>query len=428
MSDAARHKTRGAARLRWCCVIAAGLAIGTPGTAGAQSVPDLPSVREQSAPNYRARGTRFGAAMVYLSVGVRQTYNDNIFATDDEPAADFVTKVRPRARIVSDWRRHRLGGEVEAKATRHARNSDENVVDYGARLDGYVDVGRRGRLGAEVSASRAHEDRLSPNDPNGETRTPIRRYAADATAQQRIGRLGLSFAGSYESLDFGDVDARNDANADEINNDDRDRRVTRVAGRIGYGLSARYEPFLQAAYDRVSYDAERDDVGLDRDSKGMEISAGSRYRPNGFTVVEARLGFRRQNLDDPSLGNVEGLTAELSLLSNLTPATTLDVTGHRLVQQSTLTSTSAFFSTRLHGQLHHALRPDLLIGAEAALARHTFQGIFREDLIFGAGLNARYDPSPFLRLSLDYGFTKRASNADAAFQRNRITLGAEVRY
>jgi len=392
----------------------------------AQGVPELESVRTTPAPNSDRRGIRTGPVVTYLGVGVRGTYNDNIFAEADDTQADYVTRVRPRVHVRTRSDRHGVKATAEADAARHLRNSGEDIVDYGARVEGHLDVGATTRLGAELAAQREHEDRTSPDDPDGAERTPIDRYAARVTASTQLGRLGLSAAGAVEKLDFTDVPAA--TGGGEINNDDRDRRVARVAGRIGYGISATYEPFVQAAYNTVNYRQPRDDDGFDRDSSGFEIGAGARYRPNGFTVAEGRVGYRKQTIGGRRLGPVEGLTAELALRSNITPRTTLDVSGHRLVQQSTVTNASAFFSTRARARIDHAFRPNLLVGADAALARHTFAGIAREDTIFGAGVDARYDPAAFLRLTMAYGFSRRTSTTDAGFRRNKVTFGAEVRY
>jgi hypothetical protein len=407
-------------------LLLASLSVFGAAPAHAQRVPDVRSVRSTALPDQERLGTRFGSFVGYLSVGLRETYNDNVFADSDEPEADLITHARPRIRIESDWRRHGLAATVEADASRHLEHPEENVVDYGASLSGHLDIAANGRVGAELSASREHEDRASPDDPDGEERTPIDRYAAALTAEQRFHRLGLAFAGSYERLDFDDVATATSGGG--INNDDRDRTVARVAGRVSYGISGVYEPFVQAAYDVISYDQERDDNGFDRDSTGYEISAGTRYHPNGFTVMEGRVGLRKQRLDDNRLDEVSGATAEVSLKSNLTPATTGEAFAQRMFQQSTLTSASAFFSTLGRARLDHAFSPRLMVGVEGSLARHTFTGIAREDTILGAGVDARYDPTAYLRLSLDYGFTQRSSTADADFTRNAVTLGAEMRY
>ena len=384
-------------------------------------------MRERPAPNSARRGTSLGRFTGHIGVGVRETYTDNLFAEQRDRRSDFITRIRPRARLDSRWQRHGLAATVEADAQRHARHPEENVVDYGGRVQGHLDIGARGRVGGDLSFSREHEDRTSPEDPGGESRTPIDRYAASAEARQRFQRLSLAFAGSYERLDFSDVAARQD-NAGTINNDDRDRTVAQASGRVSYRLSGTYEPFIQGNYDRVRYDQARDDDGFNRDSQGYEISVGSLYRPNPFTVAELRLGYRQQNLADPQLSDVRGLTGEIRLVSNLTPTTTFTGEAHRMVQQSTLTSASAFFSTRGAARLDHAMWDNFLLGAESSLARNTFTGIGRDDTIIGSGLDLRYDPSAFLRLSLDYDFARRISTTDAGFRRNRVTVGAELRY
>jgi hypothetical protein len=406
--------------------IGLGIIAVAPAVAAADGAPGAESVRATPAPNSERRGIRTGPVVTYLSVGVRGTYNDNIFAEQDATTADYIARVRPKVNVRTRTDRHGVNAMAEAQATRHLHTTDENIVDYGGRVSGHLDLGETTRLAAEVAAAREHEDRTSPDDPDGDARTPIDRYTGRLTAQTQIGRLGISALGALKLLDFTDVPAADGGG--EINNDDRDRRIARVAGRIGYGISATYEPFLQAAYNTVDYRQARDDDGFDRDSSGFEFGAGVRYRPNGFTVAEGRVGYRKQTVADRRLGTVEGLTAEVALRSNLTPRTTLDVTGHRLVQQSTLTNASAFFATRAKARIDHAVWPNLLVGVDGSLARHTFAGIARADTLFGAGVDARYDPSAHLRLTMAYGFSRRTSTRGSGFSRNKVTLGAELRY
>lgn len=406
---------------------AALLPLLAPAAAAAQSVPELDSVRSTPAPNSERRGIRTGPVVTYLSVGVRGRYNDNIYAETSDARADYIAHVRPRVHVRTRSDRHGAKATVEADAARHLRTPAADVVAYGGRVAAHLDLGPRTRIGAQLAAQQEHEDPAAPDSPGGVTRTPVRRYAAQLDAATWLGPLGLTAAGGLERLNFRDVAARDGGG--ELDNDDRDRASARLAGRVSYGLSVSYEPFIQGAYNLVTYD-QPGETGLDRDGTGFDVGAGMRYRPNSFTVAEARLGYRTHSFADDELGALEALTAAVTLRSNLTPHTTLDVSGRRGLRLTTVQNSSGYTATRLRARLDHAIRRHLLVGADASLARRRFassaQGPSRT--LVGAGVNARYDPAAFMRLTADYRFTRRLAAGDAAFSRNQVTLGAELRY
>lgn len=425
----------------WCRRRPAALLVMlAPATAAAQGAVGPESVRSTGAPNSERRGIRTGPVATYLSVGVRGRYNDNIYAESSDASADYIAHVRPRVHVRTRSDRHGAQATVEADAARHLRNPAADVVAYGGRTKAHLDLGPTTRLGVELAAQKEHEDPAAPGSPGGVTRTPIRRYAMQLDASTRLGPLGLALAGGVERLNFGDVRSPADSDdgnsgesdsddSDALDNDDRDRVDARAAARASYRLSPAYQPFIQGAYNLVTYD-QTTETGLDRDGTGFEVGAGLRYRPNGFTAIEGRLGYRTHNLADDELGAVEGLTAELALRSNLTPHTTLDVSGSRGLRITTVRSAAGYTATRIRSRLDHRLRRHLLLGADVSVARHRFVSSRqqRSDTLLGAGVEARYDPSAFLRLTADYRFTRRLSTADAAFVRNQVTLGAELHY
>jgi len=409
----------------------AGLAAALLGLAalsapGAAQIPDpLDMTIRSPDTGAEARGTRVGGFMAYASAGLRTSFNDNIFASQIARENDIVTRVRPRVRLASRWRRHALNAVAEAEATRHLRTPEEDILDYGAALDGRLDLGRDTALRAGLRSAREHENRTSPNDPDGAERTPVNQLRGTLALDQRFARLGLSFAASHDRLDFDNVDA---AGGGRVNNDDRDRQVTQLAAWAGYRVTPDLLPFVQATINRIAFDAARDDAGFDRDSRGFEISAGARLRAAAGTVIAARAGLRRQRLEDPALDDITGLSAEVAAMTRLSPLTTLRTRLTRVLEQSTVTNAAAFFATRTRARLDHWLLRRLRLGLDSTLARNSFTSIGREDTIFGAGADASYWANPHLRVDLAYDFVRRVSTADSDFVRNRVTLGAHVSY
>src|SRR5690606_37747416 len=92
--------------------------------------PNVP-VTARPRPEYDPLGIRAGGFLIYPSVSVDGTYNDNIFADDDDEEQDFIIAVQPQISVRSNFPRHSLNWTVESEVGRYVDNTDENYWDYG---------------------------------------------------------------------------------------------------------------------------------------------------------------------------------------------------------------------------------------------------------------------------------------------------------
>ena len=360
-----------------------------------------------------------------LSMAVSSTYNDNLFARDENAVSDFFLSLAPGAEIRSNWANHALAVDAELRDRRHARTSREDSTGFRLGAQGRLDIRRDSRLEARVRRLREHQSRADTEERGGSRPTPVDRLAAEVTGGQEFGRLELSFRGSYESFDFGNVP---DPQGGVIRNDDRDRTETDFGGRAALRMSSDLAIYLEAVSGKRDFERLSSDFGLDRSSRVYEFILGSTFATRGFRHGEAYLGVRRQKFDDPLALPAAGLVSGLHLQADLTPLTSVVFDSLRSLEVTTVASEVSVFATQLDLRLAHEATRDLTMGLALHVLREEFVNVDREDLTLGLGVDAAYALNPNVHLVFDYDFTARDSTLGTEFRRNRATLGLEMHY
>ncbi len=376
------------------------------------------TVTSRSRPELKALGGRVGTFLVFPSLGVREEYNDNIFATDDGEKSDLITRIQPGLRIDSDWANHALSLQGSGDIGRYIDNGDENFEDFQVGLSGRVDVQRSTNVRGRLRYQKSHEERGSPDDVNGAEPTEYDVFSANVRGLHNFGRINLTLGGSYRSLDFDDVPTSTGV---IINNDDRDRDIFEGSLRVAYEIVPEYEAYIRGAYNFRDYDSDAGDPpptpGLDRDSDGFDIVAGVEVDFGGLVFGDFFAGYKSQNYVNSRLDTVDQPTAGAEIIWNVTPLTTIigsierDIAETTFVDSSGRPSSGRFLTTGRLSADHELLR-NLLIGVDAGVTHDDFEGTDRTDLLYVAGIDATYMMNRYLYIS--GGYTFRMRDADVS--------------
>lgn len=378
------------------------------------------TVRGRARPQYDALGARVGSFIVLPEIEVQERYETNIFATNNNEEDDFITRLLPRAKLVSDWNNHQLQLDAGAAIGLHADNSDEDYEDYFLGASGRVDVRRSTNVRLGARYDHGHEDRASPDDAGtGEEPTELDEYTANTALFHNFGRLNATLDGSFQRITFDDV---NTVGGGTDINHDRDRNVYEGGLRIGYEIVPQYEAFIRGSYNVRDYDGTEVGTGIDRDSTGYGVAVGMEVDFGGLVFGDFFAGFRRQDYDDPTLNSLSGVGGGADITWNVTGLTT--ITG-RLVSDIGET-TQAGASGRLvsTGQIEvdHELLRNLILGANIGATRDDYEGINRTDWLYRAGLDATYLINRYLRAGAGYDFVTRSAESSVNDYTNHVFM------
>ncbi len=369
--------------------------------------------------------TRLGPFVLDAGTAVSQGYTDNVFATRNDKVGDGLTVITPEVSLTTEGLPLDLELFGSAEIGRHWDETSEDYEDFDFGLDTTYRITPQSAIFGGVSFGRDHEERQSPDDVNGDEPTLFYDSQAFLGTNNRFGNVTLRAGGTFEQLNFDDVDAA----GGRINNDDRDRDLYTAGARVGYMVAPGYEIFGQGLFDLRDYHASHDDFGFDRDSEGFSAAAGLRYRPDATLDAEAFVGLLSQDYDDSSFATTTEPDFGLQVTWRPQPTTRIRGFVDRSLQETTLSGSSGYLSTAYGVSLIQQIRPDLSFETSLSYYESDYKGLDREDTTLDLGLGGRYYITPNFFLATNYSFLQRDSTvASEDYDEHQIffSLGAEL--
>jgi len=363
-------------------------------------------------------GIRAGAFLVYPTLATTGTYDDNIFATKDDEEDDFIFTLRPDIRAESQWSRHSLAASTFGEFGFFADENDSNYEDFGAALDGRLDVTRDSATFGNLSFRRLHEDRESADDVGQDEVTQFWLSEAALRHRHRFVRFFVEPRVRAQRYAFEE--------AGDLSNADRDRNRFDGGLRAGVTVSPAINVFAEGNADVVRYD----DAGDFQDSNGYDGRVGVEVDVTRLVVGEASVGYAYRQNDE--FENEGGLTGDLGIVWTPTQLTTVTFTGRAGFDETTVTfdgdRSSGNLATNVGVRVDHELRRNIRLNATGEYQRDDFQGTNRVDDTFRLGAGASYLLNRNLSVDASYRFDTRDSDADdAEFDRNIFRIGVTAR-
>lgn len=354
-------------------------------------------------------GVALGSFRLLPELVVSGLYDDNIFATRTQTRSDRVLHLLPSLDIRSSWSEHSLGLTAGADIARYDDYSSEDYEDYWLNTDGRYDFSDAFNLFGGVGYSREHEERGSPDDQNGKEPTVFSSQAAHLGSEVKLGEFGLRFGGTYEELDFDDVDTTLGMT---INNDDRDRRLLDAGIRASYDWSEELQPFAQYIYNDRKYDSRLDDFGYLRDSHGYGLAGGIKFIPKPELKTEIYAGVLRQEYEDDRFSTLRKPDYGASFTWLPGPRTKIKGVMERSIEETTLPQSSGYLETRYALNLDYDLTRKTVFRSYVQFSKNDYQEISRKEKYLGAGFGLQYDLTRKLFIGADYSFSHRNSDVE----------------
>jgi hypothetical protein len=387
------------------------------GAEGQEPNPNVP-VTARPRPDYDPLGIRAGGFLIYPSVTVDGTYDDNIFATDDNEESDFIFTFSPRIAARSNFPRHSLDLTVQSDIGRYVDNTDENFVDYEADLGGLLDITRNNRLIGGVFYRHGHDSRDDPEDPGVEVaEEPVEydEYGGELGFEQDFNRFNVAVTGDVERRDYEEDDP-------DFPEDDRDRLLYGGSLRTGYFISPRINTFVEGGYRREERDtSEQGEPPINRDNSVYDARVGTAIDITGLLFGEVSAGWSVQDFDESEFDTEHGFVYGAGLTWNPTQLTSLTLDGKGGFEPSDVGTSK--LENRIALRVDHELLRNVLIGGEIGYRREDFQETDRVDNRFDVGPDITYLLNRYLSVGAGYTFTTQTSDDnEEEFTRNLFTL------
>lgn len=353
-------------------------------------------------------GIPYGSFLLFPELALTQTHDSNIYALRKNDVSDSITTLTPSLVAKSNWSQHRLNFNAGGDFDRYRDHNSENVDDYWVGFDGQYDLSGNSNIFGGVQNSRSHEDRGSPDAVFGLEPTVYTSTEAYLGAEVKTGPVSVRFGGIHEDLDYRTPTGMTAPNS---TNDDRDRTLTSVGGRVGYDVTPTVMPFVQAATDTRSYNRSIDDYGFQRSSDGYRAAVGAVFRPNVTLQGEAFVGRMHQNYDDARFNDLDRAYFGANLSWKPVPGTRLTAFVDRSLGETTIPGSAGYVDSTVGMHVERPISPDLIANAGIAYSISEYQGIDRTDRVTDAGAGVKYYISPTVYLGADYRMLNRDSSS-----------------
>jgi hypothetical protein len=284
-----------------------------------------------------AQGIRVGAFI--LRPALTETLGSERTTTGNDTVSRTYLRSGLRASLTSDWSLHqlRIDGEGSWEKTLSGISQDdpEGKINAELRLDLPGETTATLRAGYSLS----REEIGDPNaTANAATQSEVNEYTLSAEVTRDLGILRTTGGIEYKRQTFGVVTL---ANAQQVDQSERNNNEGRIRGRIGYELSPALIPFIEASYGRILYDQRVDGSGYVRDADlyatkaGLEVDLGEKLKgelAGGYVVAD----FDDSALKSISAATIDGNTRwsprrgtdlALNLRTEIEPTTTAGESG-----------------------------------------------------------------------------------------------------
>lgn len=379
------------------------------------------SVMERARPGYDAAGIRAGGFMVYPEASVTGSFDDNIYASENNEEEDFITTLAARVTVSSTWSRHALSLRGGISQELYADNSDEDRFNWNVKGGGQIDVTSSTALTGAIGYAQLHEDRGDPSSPAAASEpVEYNLFSTEAGLAQRFNRVTVSLGGEYLDYDYDDTTSVGGAPIDQ---DFRDREHFIERLRVAYSLSPDTNIFVEGQLDQRQYDQQPPAVPLNRDSDGWQAVVGSEFRLTNLAQGGVYAGYQEREYDDPTLANTDGLTYGANVDWFVTPLTTVTFTADASVQETTVAGASGYDRQQFGVDVDHELMRNIILSGGLSYANNDFNDSGREDDIIGASAGLTYLLNRNFDVMLGYTYTDRDSSAaGSSYTRNVVGL------
>lgn len=394
-----------------------GVVLGGSAQAQEGDVRGLP-VFDRARPDFDPVGISAGGFFVYPFAELSGTYEDNIFATEDDEESDFITRIRPGVRAESKWSRHSLDLGASARFNQFADNDDESTEEYDVNGNLLLDISRQADLEFGASYRRITVDRSDPEEAGRDEPEEFDQIAGSVAGTYQFNRFAVRLSGEARELEF---------LSDE--DEDSNRTEYQTAARLSYIFSPNIQAFVEPFYRVRDFDNDVDAFGVDRDSDVSGAFAGVAYDLTGIIVGDTSVGFYTTDFEDDRFDSEDGFAVRSRTVWNVTGRTSLigNVSRENEITNEPNASSKTF--TRAAVEAQHELRQNILVGGEVFYFQEDFVDGDRTDDNYGIGLEGEYLINRMASVTAGYEFRTRESDVDGAgFDRNRFMIGVRAQF
>ena len=391
------------------------------------------SVLDRPRPDYEAMGIHAGGFMVYPSMDAGITYDDNIYALPSDfaipaglkgPRSDFIYSVAPQINFKSTWSRDSLAGYVRLSEDVYGQHPNEDATQYGAGLNGVVDLGTTTTITAGVDYGHYVSPRGAATTGITVKRVEFDFTSLDAQIAHEFNRVRIS--ARYDHQDYAYQDAETPGGV-VVPETVFNHQIDAGTAKAEYAISPDTALFVEAVFNQRTYN---DSPTFDQNSHGYNVGGGANFDISHLIRGEINIGYLDQTYNS-AFGDIKGISTSTKVQWFPSQLTTATLTVLRTVNDSLIIGSPGYLTTDATVQVDHELRRNVILSGNLLTGEDQYQGISRTDSRFGAGLTANWLLNRHVGLTAGYAYTdvnSTGANRGSSFKDNRVSISTKLQF
>ncbi len=329
------------------------------------------SVLTRETPEYDRVNIRFAGLILSPDITNSLEYTDNLYSSEDNKSEDALHKIRPSLSLRSDFNRHFISASLQAEKGTYKKNSDENYLDYTARLSARADILGDIHIPVSIEYSKNHSQRSDPEDQGELKPTLYNQLILNTGVDYKGANIDFLINANLKKLAFKD----NATPTLFVDNSDRDRNELLISANIGLAKNRMISPFIFASLQKIKYDRAVDDNGLKRSSRGFIGGLGLNINSSSSLLkANIRIGSVSKSFDDTSFSDINALIYSADATWEPSSLLALNLAGKREITESTLNGFSSSVDDIVSAFAYYELAPSIFLKPSLSYTVKNYEG------------------------------------------------------
>jgi hypothetical protein len=373
-------------------------------------------VLDRPRPEYDPLGIRAGIFDISPSLVLEETYDENIYATDQNTVADYLTTTTGTLSAQSLGSGMSVSANGSVTSNQYLHNSVENYLDFNSSAALGYPLGNYTNVNAQGQFTRTHLSRQDPSFPE-EAITPPAVDTSGGSIDMRRAFIHSNVDLNVQllSLDYHEVEFPHDVLVSETF---RNNQQLNLDLRDNFLVDQAVSVFLHVLHKEVNYRHDAQSGSLNRDSVNDTAAGGAAFQITNLVQGEIGLGILHLRTHDAVDSNV----TTVSILSNVqyfvTPLITATVAVERDTGAANIAGSSSFIATNARAELDYEFRRNIILSAKGSRNYRLYTGIDASDTYWQSGAKIRWLLNRSLKLDFAYATVSRRSPLQAYLGEN----------
>ncbi len=359
---------------------------------------------------------------IHPFAGVEEEYNDNIYLTDTGEEEDWITTVSAGVELKPQLNsQHELTLAYLAAFQYFSDNTKENSENH--KTDADLKLTFNDWHINFNNMFNYYVDQLRREDTN---RIPRTQDHAGAKVTRMSNKMDLSLAYTYRLEEYRTDDSIGSYFGQALTYSDLERDEQEIELEAALKFWPKTSFLLSGVYGTLEYQ-----TGKKPDSEFFEILTGLRGQPTEKCTLEAKIGYRGSDYDDPA-DDFESLVFRGNLTENFTERDSLRFDFVRTAEDTNYQNNAYYENSFINARYRHGFTDRIAGYIDASYQinyypTETTEGsetLHRDDDFWSAGTSLSYDLTKWVAFEIKYLFRTRDSNVpNYDYNNNRISIG-----